>query len=68
MRKHSILPPSASARWLNCTPSARLEEEFEGTESEAAKEGTAAHALCEHKLKKALRMRSKTSCLGLRFG
>mgnify|MGYP000794528161 FL=1 len=59
MRKHSILPPSASSRWLNCTPSARLEEEFEGTESEAAKEGTAAHALCEHKLKKALRMRSK---------
>ena len=28
-------------------------------ESEAAKEGTAAHALCEHKLKKALHMRSK---------
>ena len=59
MRKHSILPPSASARWLNCTPSARIEVEFEGTESKAAKEGTAAHALCEHKLKKALRMRSK---------
>lgn len=44
---------------MNCTPSARLEQEFEGTESEAAKEGTAAHALCEHKLKKALHMRSK---------
>ena len=59
MRAHSILPPSGSHRWLNCTPSARLELEFEDTESEAAKEGTAAHALCEHKLKKALRMRSR---------
>ena len=44
---------------LNCTPSARLELEFENTASEAAREGTAAHALCEHKLKRALRMRSK---------
>ena len=55
MGKHSILSPSGAHRWMNCTPSARLEQEFEGTESEAAKEGTAAHALCEHKLKKALR-------------
>lgn len=59
MRKHSILSPSGSHRWLNCTPSARLEQEFNDIESEAAKEGTAAHALCEHKLKKALRMRSR---------
>ena len=54
MGKHAILPPSGSHRWLNCTPSARLEQEFDDTESEAAKEGTAAHALCEHKLKRAL--------------
>lgn len=59
MKKHSILPPSGSHRWLNCTPSARLEQEFDDKETEAAKEGTAAHALCEHKLKKALRMRSR---------
>ena len=59
MRKHSTLSPSGSHRWLNCTPSARLEQEFNDTESEAAKEGTAAHALCEHKLRKALRMRSR---------
>ena len=59
MRKHSILSPSGSHRWLNCTPSARLELEFEDTESEAAKEGTAAHALCEHKLKRARKRRSK---------
>lgn len=59
MSDHAVLSASASHRWLNCTPSARLELEFENTSSEAAKEGTAAHALCEHKLKKALRKRSK---------
>lgn len=59
MSKHAVLSASASHRWLNCLPSARLELEFENTSSEAAKEGTAAHALCEHKLKRALRMRSK---------
>lgn len=59
MTGHAILPPSGAHRWLHCTPSARLEQEFENAESVAAKEGTAAHALCEHKLKKALRMRSK---------
>lgn len=59
MKKHSILPPSGAHRWTHCTKSARLEQEYADTESGAAKEGTAAHALCEHKLKKALRMRSR---------
>jgi hypothetical protein len=36
-----------------------LELEFKDNETSAAAEGTAAHALCEHKLKKALHMRSK---------
>lgn len=54
MNKHAILSASSSHRWLNCTPSARLELEFENESTEAAKEGTAAHALCEHKLKRAL--------------
>ena len=56
---HAVLSASGSHRWLNCTPSARLELEFENTTSEAAREGTAAHALCEHKLKKFLKKRSK---------
>lgn len=56
---HAILSPSSSHRWLNCTPSALLEQEFENKETEAAAEGTAAHALCEHKVKKALHKRSK---------
>lgn len=59
MTKHAVLSPSSSHRWLNCTPSAVLELEFENTSSPSAEEGTAAHAFCEHKLKKALRMRSK---------
>ena len=57
--KHALLSASSSHRWLNCNPSARLELEFAESESEAASEGTAAHALCEHKLRKALKMRSK---------
>ena len=57
--KHAVLSASASSRWLSCTPSARLEQEFDSVESEAAREGTAAHALAEHKLKKALKMRSR---------
>lgn len=57
--KHAILSASSSHRWLNCNPSARLEQEFADHETEAAAEGTAAHALCEHKLRKALKMRSK---------
>lgn len=56
---HAVLSASSSHRWLNCTPSARLEQEFENRETEAAAEGTAAHALCEHKLKRALKQRSK---------
>ena len=59
MPDHAILSASSSHRWLNCTPSARLELGFESTGSEAAREGTAAHALCEYKLKKALRKRAR---------
>lgn len=57
--RHAVLSASSSHRWLNCNPSARLEQEFEGYETEAAAEGTAAHALAEHKLRKALKMRSR---------
>lgn len=55
---HAVLSASSSHRWLNCNPSARLEQQFEDRETEAATEGTAAHALAEHKLRKALKMRS----------
>ncbi|MGI6633817.1 MAG: DUF2800 domain-containing protein [Christensenellales bacterium] len=59
MGRHAVLSASSSHRWTNCTPSARLELKFDDKESTAAAEGTAAHALAEHKLRKALKMRSK---------
>lgn len=40
---HAILSPSAASRWLNCTKSARLEQEFPDKGSTAAAEGTLAH-------------------------
>lgn len=51
---HALLNASGASRWLNCPPSARLEEQFPDSTSEEAKEGTLAHALAELKLKKYL--------------
>lgn len=59
MGAHALLSPSAAHRWIRCPPSACLEREFPSSSSEAAAEGTAAHALCEHKLRKFLKLRSK---------
>ena len=60
---HAILSASSSKRWLNCTPSARLEQNFPNESSVYAEEGTAAHALGEYKLRKYLheRVRRPTS-------
>lgn len=44
---HAVLSPSGASRWLACTPSARLEQQFPDTAGEAAKEGTLAHELGE---------------------
>ncbi len=44
---HAILSPSGAARWLACTPSARLEAQFPDKAGEAAAEGTLAHRLGE---------------------
>ena len=53
---HAVLSASASHRWLNCPPSARLCESYDDKGSDYAAEGTDAHELCEYKLKKALGM------------
>lgn len=42
-RKHALLSASGASRWMNCTPSARLEEKFEEKRSVHADEGTLAH-------------------------
>lgn len=43
---HARLSPSAAHRWLNCTRSVKLEEQFPDSTSDASLEGTIAHALC----------------------
>jgi len=65
MAKHALLSASASHRWLNCPPSARLCASYEDTESDYAAEGTEAHALCEYKLKTALGMQAEDPCASL---
>ena len=54
IRKHSPLPPSSAARWIACPPSALKNAEIEDKPTQAALEGTAAHTLCEYKVKTAL--------------
>lgn len=48
-RDHAALTASGSVRWLACPPSAALEKQFPDTTSEAAREGTLAHEICEIK-------------------
>ena len=55
---HSVLGASAADRWMNCTPSAQLTAGMEDETTSFAAEGTAAHALCEWKVRKALKMRA----------
>lgn len=51
-RKHALLSASSAKKWLNCTPSARLEETIPDEQSVYAAEGTLAHSICELKLAK----------------
>lgn len=46
-RDHALLSPSSAHRWLLCLPSARMEEEYPDTTSQAATEGTIAHEVAE---------------------
>ena len=47
-REHAVLSASASHRWLHCTPSAKLEEQFgKVVDTDFAQEGTLAHELSE---------------------
>lgn len=52
-RAHALLSASGANRWLACTPSAKLEEEYgEHKSSPYAAEGTLAHELAELYLRK----------------
>lgn len=50
-RSHALLSASQAERWLNCPPSARLQEGIPDKPSEYAAEGTAAHELAEASIK-----------------
>lgn len=46
-KDHAILSASGAHRWLACTPSAKLEQQFPASTSSYAEEGTIAHAVAE---------------------
>lgn len=54
MLKHAFLSASASHRWLNCPPSAKLCEGIPDQSSSYAQEGTDCHELCAYLVEKAL--------------
>lgn len=49
--EHAVLSASASKQWLNCPPSARINEKLPDKPSAYAEEGTRAHSLAETMLK-----------------
>lgn len=61
MAKHALLSASAAYRWLNCTPSARMTENLEDTQSVYAAEGTLAHSLAELQLRYQLKLITKAT-------
>ena len=50
-RGHAVLSASSSKQWLNCPPSARLQENVPNLGSVYAKEGTHCHEITEAKLR-----------------
>lgn len=54
MSKHAFLSASASHRWINCPPSAKLCEALPDKTSTYAQEGTDCHELCAYLVEKAL--------------
>lgn len=56
---HATLSASSAHRWLSAPPLPQLEKYFPKDASLMAAEGTAAHALCEYKLRKALGQKIK---------
>lgn len=53
---HALLSPSSGKRWLTCTPSVRLEQQFDDSESVYAREGTLWHSLNELLTRRKLRL------------
>lgn len=49
--EHAVLSASSAHKWLICTPSIRLEEQFENISSDYMKEGTLAHEIAEFQVR-----------------
>lgn len=56
---HALLSPSGASRWLECTPSARLEADVPDRAGDAASEGTLAHKLAEVMIARELKLISE---------
>lgn len=62
-RSHALLAASRASRWMNCPPSARLEEKMdESAPSKYAEEGTLAHELAEMTLRARFRLSPAGLC------
>lgn len=62
-RSHALLAASRASRWMNCPPSARLEEKMdESAPSKYAEEGTLAHELAEVMLRGRFRLLPADDC------
>ncbi len=59
--RHAFLAPSASKRWMTCTPSAKAESVYPEQESSFAKEGTIAHSTAEAMLHRYLESKAETT-------
>ncbi|MCI1963270.1 MAG: DUF2800 domain-containing protein [Ancrocorticia sp.] len=57
--QHALLSASSAHRWLHCPPSALAVDGVADASSDAALQGTAAHALAEYKLLRFLKRRAK---------
>lgn len=64
---HAVLSASSSYRWLACPPSAMECARLPDVQSDFAKQGTEAHALCEYKMKKALGQKGKDPTKSLTY-
>lgn len=67
MTNHAYLSASASHRWLNCPPSAKLCESFPDTTSPYAQEGTDCHELCAYLVETALGKKCQDPTPNLEF-
>lgn len=62
-RSHALLAASRASRWMNCPPSARLEEKMdESAPSKYAEEGTLAHEFAEMMLRARFRLSPMELC------